>query len=265
MPRDGQARRSVRRAPRKRGDDGTAICSLEGGCFCEGPLGPREYGLAVLHCGQVGRQARLRPLAAGTQVTDRPRAQRTAPGQQSVEATAEYRPCRSGILAPATGARPRSGKYGSLRQGCGLTPRSRGDPPRQATLGRQPGRKLIVGCRPKASCLGGRLSSNVRRRKNSPVRLHCRKYAEPALFNRTTVSAAHSQKCQLKSFTRGGRLRPGKGRGRPAVDTSRSSVTLREMPSQAVWQLFRSAGPPPPVLGHRAHHGTMSAGRKKDR
>ena len=29
-------------------------------------------------------------------------------------------------------------------------------------MGRQPGRKLIVGCRPKASCLAGRLSSNVR-------------------------------------------------------------------------------------------------------
>jgi hypothetical protein len=54
------------------------------------------------------------------------------------------------------------------RQHCGLTPRSRGDPTRQATLGRQPAvAGSIVGCRPRASCLAGRLSSNVRPHRNT--------------------------------------------------------------------------------------------------
>jgi hypothetical protein len=61
------------------------------------------------------------------------------------------------------GSRPRSGKHNALRQGCGLTPRSRGDPPRQANLAPRravAGSIVLRGAR--ASCLVGRLSSNVR-------------------------------------------------------------------------------------------------------
>ena len=59
----------------------------------------------------------------------------------------------------------------SRRERCCLTPRSSGDPTRRGALGRQPGRKLIVGCRPRAPHLVGRLSSNVRRHHSatSPV------------------------------------------------------------------------------------------------
>jgi hypothetical protein len=140
-------------------------------------------------CPSFGGQLAVRclsPVLGALRQGSLPAASSTPPRapSRSLRAQCPARPC-SGAGAPPQqcsrqpvpcGARSHTvsasvglARLVASRQHCGLTPRSRGDPTRQATLGRQPAvAGSIVGCRPRASCLAGRLSSNVRQRHETP-------------------------------------------------------------------------------------------------